>query len=99
MRPVLIDCDPGTDDALAIVMALNSPALDLVGLTTVGGNATVYDTTLNTLALLETVGRAELPVWKGAERPLAGEVNFAYEYHGKAGMGIQLNTPANRARP
>ncbi len=99
MRPVLIDCDPGSDDALAIFAALNSPDLDVVGLTTVGGNATIDDTTRNALALLEIAGRAEVPVWRGAGRPLAGEFRFGYDYHGEAGMGIRLEAPTTREQP
>ena len=96
MKPVLIDCDPGSDDALAILAALNSPDLDVVGLTTVGGNATIDDTTRNALALLEIAGRAEVPVWRGAGRPLLGEFRFGYDYHGEAGVGIRLEAPTTR---
>ena len=96
MKPVLIDCDPGSDDALAILAALNSPDLDVVGLTTVGGNATIDDTTRNALALLEIAGRAEVPIWRGAGRPLLGEFRFGYDYHGEAGVGIRLEAPTTR---
>ncbi len=99
MRPVLIDCDPGSDDALAILAALNSPDLDVVGLTTVGGNATIDDTTRNALALLEIAGRAEVPVWRGAKRPLMGAFRFGYDYHGEAGVGIRLQAPTTREQP
>ena len=99
MKPVLIDCDPGSDDALAILAALNSPDLDVVGLTTVGGNATIDDTTRNALAILEIGGRAEVPVWRGAGRPLVGEFRFGYDYHGEAGVGIRLEAPATREQP
>ena len=96
MKPVLIDCDPGSDDALAILAALNSPDLDVVGLTTVGGNATIDDTTRNALAILEIGGRAEVPVCRGAGRPLVGEFRFGYDYHGEAGVGIRLEAPTPR---
>ena len=99
MRHVLIDCDPGSDDALAILAALNSPDLDVVGLATVGGNATIDDTTRNALVVLEIAGRADVPVWRGAGRPLAGEFRFGYDYHGEAGMGIRLEAPAAREQP
>ena len=99
MKPVLIDCDPGSDDALAILAALNSPDLDVVGLTTVGGNATIDDTTRNALAILEIGGRAEVPVCRGAGRPLVGEFRFGYDYHGEAGVGIRLEAPATREQP
>lgn len=94
MRPVLIDCDPGTDDALAIFAALNSPDLEVVGITTVGGNASLADTTRNALQLLEVCGRGDLPVWQGAARPLTGEFTYAYEFHGAGGMGVRLPDPA-----
>ena len=99
MKPVLIDCDPGSDDALAILAALNSPALDVGGLTTVGGNATIDDTTRNALAILEIAGRADVPVWRGAGRPLVGEFRFGYDYHGEAGVGIRLESPTIHEQP
>lgn len=98
MRPVLIDCDPGTDDALAIFLALLSPDLDVVGITTVGGNASLTDTTRNALALLEVCGRSEVPVWRGAAKPLDGEFTYAYEFHGAGGMGVQLPPPSSKLR-
>ena len=99
MRSVLIDCDPGSDDALAIFAALNSPDLDVVGLTTVGGNATIDDTTRNALAILEIAGRADVPVWRGAGSPLVGEFRFGYDYHGEGGMGIRLEPPTTSEQP
>ena len=99
MKSVLIDCDPGSDDALAILAGLNSPDLDVLGLTTVGGNATIDDTTRNALAVLEMVGRADVPVWRGADRPLVGEFRFGYDYHGEAGLGIRLELPTTREQP
>ena len=99
MRPVLIDCDPGADDALAIFMALNSADLDVVGLTTVGGNASLADTTRNALGLLEAAGRSDVPVWRGADRPLDGDFTFAYEVHGAGGLGVQLAPPSADIRP
>ena len=99
MKSVLIDCDPGSDDAIAILAALNSPDLDVVGLTTEGGNATIDDTTRNALAILEVAGRADVPVWRGAGRPLEGEFRYAYYYHGEAGLGIRLAAPTASERP
>lgn len=99
MRPVLIDCDPGSDDALAILVALNSPDLDVVGLTTVGGNATIDDTTRNALAVLEAAGRTDVPVWRGAGRPLVGDFRFGYYYHGAGGLGIRPEPPTTREQP
>ncbi len=98
MKPVLIDCDPGSDDALAILAALNSPDLHVVGLTTVGGNATIDDTTKNALAVLEIASRSDVPVWRGAGRPLVGEYRYGYDYHGEAGVGIRLDPPTTREK-
>ena len=99
MKPVWIDCDPGTDDVLAILAALGSPALDVIGLTTVGGNADIDDATRNALATLEIAGRPEIPVWRGAGSPLKGQFQFAYEFHGESGIGFRMQPQKMRERP
>lgn len=68
---ILFDCDPGHDDAVAIVMAHRSPAIDLLGITTTCGNATLERTTENCLRVLEFIGAQAVPVAKGCYRPLA----------------------------
>src|SRR5512133_2657505 len=68
--PIVIDCDPGHDDAVAILLALASPELELVGVTTVAGNQTLDKTTRNALVTLEIAGRSDIPVAAGAEAPL-----------------------------
>ena len=68
--PVIMDCDPGHDDAIALVMAHRSEAIDLLGVTTVCGNATLERTTVNTLRILEFIGAADVPVAKGCETPI-----------------------------
>ena len=95
----IIDTDPGTDDALAIAMALNSPDLDVLGLTTVGGNASLADTTRNALALAEWLGRPELPVSRGAFRPVRGSFSYAYHYHGPGGLTVRLPRPSGAVMP
>ena len=97
MTKVVIDTDPGTDDALALMMALNSTELEVLGLTTVGGNATMAHTTRNTLRLLEYLGRSEIPVYRGASRPLRGRFEYAYSHHGPGGLTVRLPLP--RFRP
>ena len=87
---VVIDTDPGTDDAIALIMALNSPELDVQGLTTVGGNARLAHTTRNAMSLLEYLGRPEIPVCKGAARPLVGSFSYGYYYHGPGGLSVRL---------
>ena len=92
---VLIDTDPGTDDAIALLMAMGpgSP-LDVGGLTTVGGNARLADATRNALAILEYLGRGDVPVARGASRPLTGSYRYAYGFHGPRGLTVRLPKPA-----
>jgi len=69
--PILFDCDPGHDDAIALVMAHRSPALELVGVTTTCGNAEIEKTTANCLRILEFIGAGDVPVARGMHRPIA----------------------------
>ena len=69
--PILFDCDPGHDDAIALVMAHRSPAIELIGVTTTCGNAEVEKTTANALRILEYIGAGDVPVAQGCHRPLA----------------------------
>src|ERR671910_562433 len=64
--PILIDCDPGHDDAIALLLALASPEVELLGVTTVHGNQTLEKTTANALRVLELAGRSDVPVGAGA---------------------------------
>jgi inosine-uridine nucleoside N-ribohydrolase len=92
--PILIDCDPGHDDAMALLLALASPELELLGVTTVHGNQTLEKTTLNALRVLELAGRGDVPVAAGAERPLVGEPAVAGDVHGESGLdGPELVDP------
>jgi len=68
--PVIIDCDPGIDDAVALLLALGSPELELLAVTTVAGNVPLVQTTQNALRVLELAGRGDVPVAAGAERAL-----------------------------
>jgi inosine-uridine nucleoside N-ribohydrolase len=93
--PVLIDCDPGHDDAMALLLALASPELDLLGVTTVHGNQTLEKTTANALRVLEFAGRGDVPVAAGADRPLVREPRVAAHVHGETGLdGPDLPPPA-----
>lgn len=84
--PVLLDVDPGHDDAIALMMACGAPGLDLLGVTTVAGNATLEKTTRNALRVLDLVGRADVPVAAGAAGPLERELETAEDIHGESGL-------------
>ena len=90
---LIIDTDPGVDDAIAILMALAWPGLELAGLTTVGGNVPLARATRNALALLEYAGRRDVPVACGAPRPYHGRFGYAYQFHGKSGLSRRLPEP------
>jgi pyrimidine-specific ribonucleoside hydrolase len=95
--PILIDCDPGHDDAIAILLALASPEVELRGVTTVAGNQTLDKTTRNALKILELAGRADIPVAAGADRPLTRTLRTAAHVHGESGLdGPDLPEPSAR---
>jgi len=95
--PIVLDCDPGHDDAIAILLALGSPELELVGVTTVSGNQTLDKTTANALRVLEFVGRDDVPVFAGADRPLVRERFVADYVHGETGLDGPDLPPPSRA--
>ncbi len=95
--PLIIDSDPGLDDALAIGLAIARPELDLVAVTTVGGNADVRHCTENALRLLNAYGRPDIPVGEGAAGALLGEVIRAPEIHGESGIGRTVLPPSPAA--
>jgi len=98
--PLIIDSDPGLDDALAIGLAVASPELDVLAVTTVGGNADVSHCTENALRLLHAYGRDDIPVAEGAAGPLFGTVVRATEVHGESGIGsTRLDPSPARAHP
>jgi inosine-uridine nucleoside N-ribohydrolase len=94
--PVILDCDPGHDDAIALLLALASPELDLLGVTTVHGNQTVAKTTVNALRVLDLADRVDVPVAAGAERPLARDLTVASHVHGDSGLDGPSLPPAAR---
>src|SRR4029078_6752241 len=95
---IVIDCDPGHDDAIAILLALASPELELVGVTTVAGNQTLDKTTRNALVALEVGGRSDIPVAAGADAPLCRDPPSPAHVHGESGLdGPEL--PESSARP
>jgi inosine-uridine nucleoside N-ribohydrolase len=98
--PVLIDCDPGHDDAMALLLALTSPELELLGVSTVHGNQTLDKTTANALRVLEFAGRSDIPVAAGADRPLVRDARVAEHVHGETGLdGPDLPPPVGAPVP
>lgn len=84
--PVILDCDPGHDDAIALLLALASPEIELLGVTTTYGNQTLEKTTVNALRVLELAGRTDVPVAAGADRPFTRELVVAAHVHGESGL-------------
>ena len=98
--PIILDCDPGHDDAIAILLALASPEIDLTAITTVAGNQTLDKTTANALRILELAGRADVPVYEGAAAPILRERDVAAHVHGESGLdGPELPAPATAKKP
>ena len=95
--PVLVDCDPGHDDAIALLLALASPELELLGVTTVAGNQTLEKTTANAIRVLDFAGHKGIPVAAGAERPLVREPFVAAYVHGETGLDGPDLPPPQRA--
>ena len=95
---IILDCDPGHDDAIALLLVLASPELELLGVTTVSGNQTLDKTTANAIRVLDRVGRREVPVAAGAARPLVRERHVAANVHGETGLdGPELPPPSRPA--
>ena len=100
-RPIIIDCDPGEDDAVALLLALASPEeLQVLGVTCVAGNVPVDLTHANALRICELAGRTDLPVCRGCARPLLRPLVTAESVHGKSGMdGSGLPPPSGKGDP
>ncbi|HDZ8882766.1 TPA: pyrimidine-specific ribonucleoside hydrolase RihA [Aeromonas dhakensis] len=93
--PVILDCDPGHDDAIALILALASPELKVLAVTTSAGNQTPDKTLNNALRILTLLGRDDIPVAAGAPKPLARELIIADSVHGESGLdGPKLPDPA-----
>ncbi len=85
--PIILDVDTGIDDAAAISLAVHSPDADLLSISTVAGNTTIEHATRNTLDVLDLLGATEVPVYRGASRPLVRELFTAAYAHGNNGVG------------
>jgi purine nucleosidase len=94
-RPVIIDCDPGQDDAVMLLLACAAPELDILGVTTVAGNVSLDLTQRNARLILELAGRTDIPVYAGCDRPLVRDPITGEAAHGKTGIdGYPIHEPA-----
>lgn len=93
-RKIIIDTDPGQDDAAAIMLALGSPELEILGITTVAGNVPLARTSINARIILEFCARTDIKVFAGADKPVARPLVTAEHVHGKTGLdGPELHEP------
>ncbi|MEQ7153974.1 nucleoside hydrolase [Brevundimonas aurifodinae] len=99
-RGLIIDCDPGVDDAVGLLLAFGSPELDLLAITTVAGNVSLERTTRNARILRQIAGREDVPVFAGVDRPLRRPRAEAAEFHGAEGLGgLETFEPDAPAEP
>ena len=99
-KPIIMDCDPGHDDAIALLMAFASDQLEVKAVTTVGGNQTSGKTLRNAMKVLSFAGITHVPVAAGASKPLVRELEIAPEVHGDSGLdGPELPEPTFEASP
>jgi purine nucleosidase len=97
MRRVIIDTDPGRDDAAAILLALASPELDVIGIVAVAGNVPLHYTEHNARCIVDLSGRSDVPVYAGCERPIARELVTSEHIHGQTGLaGYELPAPGKQ---
>jgi purine nucleosidase len=94
-RPIIIDCDPGQDDAVNLLLAMSSPdELEIAGITTVAGNVPLALTQRNTRLMCDIAGRSDVPVFAGCERPFVRKLQTAEAVHGRTGIdGIEITEP------
>ena len=99
-RKILLDCDPGHDDAVAMMLAWGNPSIELLGVTTVGGNQTLDKVTRNALSVATVVGMHDVPIAAGCRLPLVRPVEIAPDVHGDSGLdGVELPEPAVQLDP
>lgn len=93
VKKIIIDCDPGVDDAIAILLACASPELEILGITTVAGNVPLSFTSQNALKICQLAGRSEIPVYAGCPRPMMRPLETAGHVHGVTGLQVDLPEP------
>lgn len=96
-RKIILDCDPGHDDAIALLLAHGNPNIELLAVTTVVGNQTLDKVTRNALSVARVAGLTGVPIAAGCQRPLVREVEVAPDIHGESGLdGPQLPEPVQQ---
>ena len=100
-RPIIIDCDPGQDDAIMLLLALAAPdELEILGITTVAGNVPLPLTQRNTRLICDLAGRSDINVFAGAQRPMVRQLITAEEVHGRTGVdGLEIREPTCPLQP
>ena len=86
MKKIILDCDPGHDDAVAIMMASANENIEILGITCVAGNATLDNTSLNALKICSLIGKNDIPIFAGSDKPLKYDLVTAAHVHGKSGL-------------
>ena len=89
LKKIILDCDPGHDDAVAIMLAAANEDIEILGITCVGGNTTLENTKTNSLKICSLIGRTDLNIYSGAEKPLKYDLVTAAHVHGKSGLDIE----------
>ena len=89
LKKIILDCDPGHDDAVAIMLAAANKYIEILGITCVCGNATLENTKLNALKICSLIGKSEIKIYAGASKPLKYELITAEHVHGKSGLEIE----------
>lgn len=87
-KRIILDCDPGHDDAVAILLALGDPRIEVLGITTIGGNETLEKVSRNARVVCTVAGVTDVPVYAGCTRPLVRDAEVAADIHGDTGMEI-----------
>ena len=95
-RKIILDCDPGHDDAVAIMLAANSPEIELLGVTVAAGNQTLEKTRRNACHVLQWIGREDIPVYAGCDRPMVREPIVAGDIHGETGLDGPVFPPLRK---
>ena len=88
-KKIILDCDPGHDDAVAIMLAAASNKIEILGITCVAGNATLDNTKVNSLKVCSLIGRTDINIYSGADKPLKYDLVTAEHVHGKSGLDIE----------